>query len=127
MIDAAWCSLVVNRLAYSGISKATLLGGKKGDESKLLSRWRPYEFVKRIEAIHQISDKIEISNLDGISIIEEMYWDESSTIFIDPPYVNKGKALYDCYYTENEHRQLTSSNSRFLTSWFSWSRLGCYI
>lgn len=107
MVDAAWASLLVNRLSYSGIVKANPLGGKKGSLEKLLSRWNPLELAKRIERIHSLSHKIEVSQLDALELIEESYWLHDTTLFIDPPYVQKGKELYHCYYSETDHIQLS--------------------
>ena len=55
MVDAAWASLLVNRLAYSGIFKANPLGGKHGSKQQLLSRWNPTELIRRIKTIHEMS------------------------------------------------------------------------
>jgi Site-specific DNA methylase len=108
MVDAAWVSLLVNRLAFSGISKANPLGGKSGSKDKLLSRWNSDELIRRIERIHSLSDRITITQLNAIELIEQAYWQNETTIFIDPPYVAKGKDLYHCYYTEDNHRELAS-------------------
>ncbi|WP_369340694.1 DNA adenine methylase [Bacillus subtilis] len=107
LVDAAWSSLIVNRLAFSGIAKANPLGGKKGNKKSLLSRWNPEELVKRIEKVHSLSDRMVITQENAVNLIEEAYWEEDSTIFIDPPYVDKGKQLYPCYYTEKDHRELS--------------------
>nr|WP_234823519.1 DNA adenine methylase [Bacillus thuringiensis] len=107
VVDAAWASLLVNRLAYSGISKANPLGGKNGPVEKLLSRWNPKELIKRIEYIHSLSENIVVTQCNALELIEEAYWDDSATIFIDPPYVEKGKDLYHCYYTEDDHISLS--------------------
>lgn len=108
MIEAAWASLLVNRLAYSGIVKANPLGGRHGQQESLLSRWNPNETIKRIERIYHLSDRIEISQENAVTLIEEAYWAEGNTLFIDPPYVKKGKDLYHCYYTERDHLELAS-------------------
>lgn len=108
MVEAAWAVLVVNRLAYSGIYSANPLGGKNGPKEKLLSRWNPNELVKRIEHVHGLSDRIEVTQLNALELIEEEYWLNESTLFLDPPYVKAGKELYNCYYTENDHRELNS-------------------
>lgn len=107
IIDAAWASLVVNRLAFSGIYKSNPLGGRKGNKAQLLSRWNPLELIRRIKFINNMSDKITISQEKAADLIEESYWNESSTIFIDPPYVAKGKDLYHCYYSKQEHVELS--------------------
>jgi len=106
IVDAAWASLLVNRLAYSGIAKANPLGGKNGSKKALLSRWNPVELEKRIKRIHELSDRITVTQENALELIEEEYWDEEATIFIDPPYVDKGKDLYHCYYTRRDHIDL---------------------
>ncbi|MEB5480935.1 DNA adenine methylase [Shouchella clausii] len=104
--ESAWATLLVNRLAYSGIYKANPLGGKNGSQGALLSRWNPKDLTKRINKIHKMKDRIEIKNEDACELIEEMYWIDNATIFIDPPYVEKGKDLYHCYYKEGDHVKL---------------------
>lgn len=108
MIEAAWATLLVNRLAYSGIAKANPLGGKKGTQAKLLSRWNPNDLIKRVNLIHSMADRITITNSDALELIEEEYWGEDRTIFIDPPYVVKGKDLYNVYYTKQNHLGLSN-------------------
>lgn len=106
-IDAAWATLLVNRLSYSGISTANPLGGKNGSSDDLLTRWNPKALIRRIKHIHSMATQITVSHMDAIELIEEAYWDESCTIFIDPPYVQKGKDLYNCYYSHNDHLKLS--------------------
>lgn len=106
MLKAAYSLLVVNRLAYSGIYNANPLGGKNGDIKDLLSRWNPKTLSNRIKLIHDMSNKIIVLNMDGLKLIEEMYWHDTATIFVDPPYFKKGKDLYNCYFTEKEHIRL---------------------
>lgn len=106
LIDAAWFTLLVNRLAYSGIYKANPLGGRSGTREELLSRWNPDKLSKRVKVLHQLSDRYEVFNEDACEFIEEHYWEYEATIFIDPPFVGKGKDLYRHFYTEADHYQL---------------------
>ncbi|CAI9386647.1 MULTISPECIES: DNA adenine methylase [Bacillaceae] len=106
IVEAAWNTLIVNRLAYSGIFNANPLGGKKGTPQQLTSRWNPDELIRRIEKLHSFSDQVTISNQDACEMIEESYWWDQTTIFIDPPYVNKASSLYRCYYKEEDHIKL---------------------
>lgn len=108
LFDAAWSLLVVNRLAFSGICKANPLGGKNGTIKDLLARWRPNELCKRILNINDMANKITVLNVDACELIEEMYWSPSTTILIDPLYVKKGKQLYNCYYNNEDHIQLST-------------------
>jgi DNA adenine methylase len=106
LIEAAWHTIFVNRMAYSGIYCANPLGGRKGKVKDLVSRWNPANLCKRITQIHKLSDKISIHNMDACTFIEEEYWRPNTTLFIDPPYVQKGKQLYRCYYDKEEHVEL---------------------
>lgn len=105
-LDAAWSSLLVNRLAYSGVSKANPLGGRNGNQVDLLSRWKPDVLIKRIERIHAMRDRFVVTQQPAVGLIEEAYWNHEATLFIDPPYLAKGKALYQCFYTMDDHYEL---------------------
>ena len=104
--DAAWDMLVVNRLSFSGIAKAHPLGGKNGSQTALLSRWNPETLTKRIELLRPLGGRVEVTNMDALEVIEECYWNEQATLFIDPPYVQKGSRLYNKFYESNDHQEL---------------------
>lgn len=106
IFESAWCLLLVNRLAYSGICKAGPLGGKNGNKNNLLVRWNPKTLIKRISAINKMAERITVLNIDACELIEEIYWNEQATIFIDPPYFKKGKDLYNLFYNESDHIRL---------------------
>lgn len=106
IVDIAWYTLMVNRLAYSGIYYANPLGGKNGNIKKLTARWNPKNLSERIRMIHSVSDKIEVTNLDAYELIEESYWNLEATILVDPPYVEKGNQLYRWSYSEDDHIEL---------------------
>lgn len=98
--------LVVNRLAFSGIYKANPLGGIRGDRTKLLSRWNPSDLCRRIRLIHEMSHRYTVLNQDALEVIEEEYWGNRTTIFLDPPYYHQGKNLYRYFYEEDDHLEL---------------------
>ncbi len=106
IMDAAWNTLIVNRLAFSGIYKANPLGGRQGTVQDLTSRWNPKALIKRIYTIHALGDRYTVSNLDACEFIEEEYWRDNCTLFIDPPFYEQGKNLYRCYYDEEQHFEL---------------------
>ncbi len=104
--ELAWAYLLVNRLSYSGIQKAGCMGGKNGTNEALLSRYNPNRLIEQIKRISEMQDKITVLNQDYIECIEEYYWDDKATLFIDPPYYEKGKVLYNHYFTEQDHYTL---------------------
>lgn len=99
MLDAAWYTLIVNRMAYSGICKANCM-------SNPAARWNSKTLVRRIRKMAAVADHIHVTCADALEKIEEWYWMPNTTILIDPPYFTKGKALYHKYYNFPEHAEL---------------------
>lgn len=106
--ELAWAYLLTNRLSYSGIQKAGCLGGKSGSEKALLARYNPKALEKQITHLTSLKEHITLANQDYKEIIERYYWDDKATLFIDPPYYKQGKALYNLYFTEDDHRTLAT-------------------
>ena len=105
--ELAWAFLLANRLSFSGIVKGNPMGGKNGSQDALTVRWNPNALTERITHIHSMRDCIEIHNMDACEFLEtEGYWYGKATIFVDPPYWEKGKALYTHYYAEEDHAEL---------------------
>lgn len=93
--ELAWSFLLANHLSFSGIVKANPLGGKNGTQEALTVRWNPQALTDRITRIHAMRDRIELHNMDACEFLEtEGYWYDRATIFVDPPYWEKGKTLY---------------------------------
>ena len=101
--ELAWAYLLVNRLSYSGIHKAGCQGGKNATINALLARYNPNRLIEQIKRISEMKNKITILNQDYINCIENYYWDDKTTLFIDPPYYEKGKQLYTNYFTKEDH------------------------
>jgi len=107
LLDAAWAALIVNRLAYSGIYNANPLGGREGSQKQLLSRYNPDDLCRRILEIHAMSHKITVSHQNALPFIEEQAWYPGSTLFLDPPYYEKGAVLYRHFYKESDHKEVS--------------------
>lgn len=106
--ELAWAYLLVNRLSYSGITKAGCLGGRDGSPAKLLARYNPRALTKQITHLATLKNQITVLNQDYTEVIENYYWNDKATLFIDPPYYQKGKRLYDHYFTEQDHKALSN-------------------
>lgn len=92
--------LYCNRIAYSGI----ILGNAMTDPK---SRYNPRTLAKRIAAIWEKRDCIEVTSDDALKVIEEEYWTgEQTLLFVDPPYRQKGPQLYPKAYTDEDHDNL---------------------
>lgn len=103
----AWAFFVLNRTCFSGILMAGPMGGLEGAQKQLLARWNPAMLVKRIERVHELGPAIELFNVDCCEFIEQTaYWSDHTTLFVDPPYVKKGKALYPNAFDARDHERL---------------------
>lgn len=98
-LEAGFEFLAVNRMAYSGICKANPMGN-------IAARYNPVDLVNRIYKISSIADRISVIHSDAAKVIEDYYWNQKATLFIDPPYYVKGKALYNKFFTDAQHREL---------------------
>lgn len=104
--DVAWAFFLLNRTCFSGIIAANPMGGKQGGDG-FLSRWNPETLVKRIQRVAELSPNIKLYNKDCEAFLEEdAYWLNRCTLFVDPPYVEKGKALYTSSFQKEDHERL---------------------
>lgn len=114
-LSLAWSFLLLNRTCFSGIVMANPMGGKKGGES-YLSRWNPSALGKRIRRIADLAPKIEICRMDCCELVEDIaYWYPSATLFVDPPYYEKGHALYPTAFTKGDHERLAATLNALYT------------
>lgn len=106
--EAGWAFLLANRLSFSGIVMGNPMGGKKGTQEELLARWNPGKLIQRIRHIHSMGDQIEVYNKDACAFLEENWcWNtEKGTVFVDPPYWEKGPALYPLAFQKEDHERL---------------------
>lgn len=84
------------------------MGGKNGTSEQLLSRWNPQKLEKSILHIAQFYKQIELHCEDAFDFMVESYWDNNGIIFIDPPYIKKGAALYNIAMSLEEHEKLST-------------------
>lgn len=108
--EIAKAFIIVNQLAFSGVTTA----GLAGDYTK---RWNLSKIEQRVRLIAQYKDRITVTKQDALEVIEERYWDPDCFLFIDPPYVLQGKRLYRKWYRADDHLALAEL-IRSLTSTF---------
>ena len=94
-LDQAFSTFYLNRCNRSGI---ILNGGPIGGVAqtgkwKLGARFNKVELVRRCQRVVEYRERIRVSNDDGLGLISKL--DPHTTFFfIDPPYFEKGPALY---------------------------------
>lgn len=108
LLTLAFATFFVNRTSRSGILKGGVIGGKKQlSEYKIDCRYNKASLISLIERIAARKDRITISNLDAIEFLRERSFSPKTLIYADPPYFEKGKALYMDYYSAQDHAALS--------------------
>lgn len=110
LFDLGFSTFFLNRTNRSGIIKGGIIGGKaqKG-KWKIDARFNKDELIERIKRIGQYRDRIRIYNLDAHELLSRL----SSTLtkkdfcYLDPPYYEKGRALYVNYYEKADHLKIS--------------------
>jgi DNA adenine methylase len=109
----------LNRTNVSGVLNGGVIGGlnQKG-KYKIDARFNKVELIRRIEKISRFSGRIEVTNLDGVNLIEKFLSRTNNTfIYLDPPYYEKGSNLYLNAYKDEDHRRLSKHVKKLSTPW----------
>lgn len=107
--SVAFATLFLNRCNRSGIitSGGPIGGYHQSGEWKLDVRFDRQELCRRIEGIAAFSDRIHLSNLDGLGLLQSVQRRKRRVlVFLDPPYVEKGDRLYQTDFNLAKHRRL---------------------
>ncbi|MEX2405644.1 MAG: DNA adenine methylase [Candidatus Paceibacterota bacterium] len=117
----AFATFYMNRTNRSGIIEGGPIGGfgQKG-EWKLDARFNKKGLIERLRKIKEFRNQITVKNLDGIELLKEIQGHKDFKdhfIFIDPPYVEKGKLLYLNHYQQENHKKLAKFLNSSLLDW----------
>ncbi len=111
----------LNRTNRSGIIKgAGVIGGlEQNGNYKLDCRYNKTDLIRRILRIAKYTDRINLYNLDALEFLKlsNNFLPDSSLLFIDPPYFNKGADLYTSFYKAEDHGNLASAISKIQSPW----------
>lgn len=108
-VNEAFYFFMMNRMNRSGVIKGGAIGGTKQDgEYNISSRFNKEKLINKIKKISSMSNKISVTNLEASEVIEKFsvgfFGDvENSLLFVDPPYYEQGKSLYNSYATSSIH------------------------
>lgn len=109
----------LNRTNVSGVLNGGIIGGlnQKG-KYKIDARFNKKELIRRIDKISKYSDRIDVSNLDGVNLIKKFTNRSQNTfLYLDPPYYEKGSNLYLNAYKEKDHERLSHYVKNLSTPW----------
>lgn len=118
--DLGFSFLFLNRTNRSGIISGGVIGGlDQTGNYKIDARFNRNELVRRIEKISYFSNHIHIYNQDAIQFLD--YIEDTvpikSLVYLDPPYYNKGSCLYQNFYKDADHVQLSKKISTLNRNW----------
>jgi DNA adenine methylase len=111
IFELGFSTFFLNRTNRSGVMNAGVIGGldQEGDY-KLDARFNREALTQRIRSIAEMSDKIDIHNLDAEEFIKEIlptFPTDKTLVYFDPPYYVNGKKLYMNYYENEDHQRLS--------------------
>lgn len=102
----------LNRTNRSGIIKgAGVIGGKSQTGSyKIDCRFNRENLSNKIRRIYKYRDRITLYNQDAIDfMLNDCSFAKNTLFFIDPPYYNKGAALYTSFYRPEDHAAVSQT------------------
>ena len=107
-LDRGFATFFLNRCNRSGIilNGGPIGGSKQIGKWKLNARFNKEELSQRCIKISEYSDRINLSNLDGIDFITQTK-SQPNFYFIDPPYFTKGPLLYLNLLNNDYHHNLS--------------------
>jgi len=100
----------LNRTNVSGIIDGGIIGGlEQRGPYKIDARYNRSKLIEKIEKIGRFSDRISLSNLDGIAFIRYLnHRKQDIFIYLDPPYYEKSSRLYMNVYKKEDHINLSN-------------------
>ncbi|MFZ1362391.1 MAG: DNA adenine methylase [Candidatus Nanopelagicales bacterium] len=98
----------LNRTNRSGILNGGVIGGLEQKGNYLIdARFNKETLIERLERIGKASNRIEVTFLDGRSVVEKYGDDKSAFFYVDPPYVKAGSRLYLNSFDGRDHLALS--------------------
>jgi len=119
-LHIGFATFYLNRCNRSGIILAGPIGGKEQNGEYLMNcRFNKKNLIEIIKEIYKLRKKIKLHHIDAIKFIkyiEKRY--DNLFIYLDPPYVQKGKELYKNHFKEKDHIRLAKEVFKLNNEWF---------
>lgn len=109
LFQLGFATFYLNRTNRSGIIKSRPIGGmSQAGQWSIGARFNKKHLINRIIKIANYKERIFISNIDGIELMENLKNVDDIFFYIDPPYYMNGSTLYYNYYTKLDHAHLAN-------------------
>lgn len=109
--EIAFALFFQNRTNFSGVIDGGVIGGKKQTGNyKLGARYPKERLLDLIKQLSQYKEKVEIHNADALDFMKKVVLPLGNKCFTycDPPYFEKGQALYLNAYTYGDHEAVAN-------------------
>lgn len=118
-LELGFATFFLNRTNRSGILKAGPIGGysQKG-EYKIDCRYNKEQLIQKVLRIAENKNKIKLYNYEIRTFIKKiipLY--KNYFVYFDPPYFNKGKELYQNFFSKQDHEDIASLIKNVKSSW----------
>jgi len=119
--EVGFATYFLNRCNVSGVIQGGPIGGSEQlGKYKIDARFNKTALIDRIEKIGRYADRIAFYNLDATVFLQnELPRNQINNVLlnIDPPYVKKGKLLYENSFNEDDHTELSQVVKRLPYKW----------
>jgi DNA adenine methylase len=113
-----FATFFLNRTNHSGILNGGAIGGKEQRGTwKLDARFNRTELMKRVQRIAEHRKDIKLTCLDAEVLIKSLGRASKCLVYLDPPYVAAGKALYMNAYGESDHASVRKAVGGLRRKW----------
>lgn len=100
----------LNRTCRSGVPNGGVIGGlEQTGRYKINARFNRKALRAKLVAIAQRSDCISVLHEDGADLIRRFAGCEKTFLYVDPPYVEKGRSLYLNAFSRSDHERLAEA------------------
>lgn len=120
---AGFKKLAIHQMSVSGfgVMSGSCLGGKDQENAKypVDCRWNPVRLCEHVKNRHRqmqlFGQRLKITCKDFTSVLSDC--PTNCFVYLDPPYVEKGPALYKHGMNEADHRRLADATLAMRCDW----------